>query len=90
MLGTATQLFSKTAAAQGLLANGTVAVEAEKCSFVFGTSEGRRKAVQLVIGVDDQGPTYRVNGKKSVTTRTQETAFAALTTELADHLKQPV
>jgi hypothetical protein len=87
LMGTAVQLFDRNAAVQKLIGDATVSVKGSECTTAFGVAEGKRKAVALVVGVDDQGPTYRVTGKKSCATRTQETAFAALATELSDYFR---
>ena len=87
LMGTAVMLFERNAAVQKLVGDATVSVKGSTCTTAFGTAEGKRKAVLLAVGVDDQGPSYRVTGKKSIVTRTQETAFTALTTELSDYFR---
>ena len=87
MIGTTVQLFDRQPAVQQLIQTAAVTVQGPMATLTFGKTEGKKKAVTLVISMDDQGPAYRVSGKKEVNTRTQETAFTALTSELVDHAR---
>ena len=87
MMGTAVQLFDRQEAPTKLVGDAVVSLKGTKCSIAFGTCEGKRKAVVLSVSMDDQGPAYQISGKSSCTTRTQETAFSALMSEITGYLK---